>query len=347
MPATNRAHRPAVKLSLWCAPAARSCPAAGRSSPLEDEAAANAEDVVEALENASLAKDVRAIVLRIDSPRRHLPRRRCHRRRGRPGTRRRQARDCLDGRRGGLGRLSRRRARRDVIIAQPTTITASIGVFSIWPMAQELLTSLGINVERVSVGRNAGMHSTFQPPSPAQRAAVNRELDVIYAAFTAQVAEFRNLDSNRIDAAAAPGVQRRRRQARGPGGTNSAACSSPSTSPRRRAGVDEGPQGRNPPLSQRWRTACSAVLDHLFKLAGVSTAPSLGMPREVREALAKFGVTARPGNVRLRHCRRSGARSLERAAPVAPSIARPYPGRQRRVASGTRPAAQDGSARDP
>ncbi len=40
----------------------------GNGGPLEDEAGANAEDVVDALETASQAKEVRAIVLRIDSP---------------------------------------------------------------------------------------------------------------------------------------------------------------------------------------------------------------------------------------------------------------------------------------
>ena len=67
--------------------------------------------------------------------------------------------------------------RADVIVAQPTTITASIGVFSIWPVASELLASLGVNVERLAIGTNAGMYSPFQPPTPAQRAAISRELD--------------------------------------------------------------------------------------------------------------------------------------------------------------------------
>ena len=92
--------------------------------------------------------------------------------------------------------------RADVIVAQPTTITASIGVFGIWPVATELLTSLGVNVERLSVGTNAGMYSTFQAPTAAQRAAIPRELDVIYADFTRQVGEARKLEGSRLDAAA-------------------------------------------------------------------------------------------------------------------------------------------------
>jgi protease-4 len=258
---------------------------------------ANAEDVVEALENAALAKDVRAIVLRIDSPGGTYP-----------------AADAI------ADAVGRARAagkpvivsmgdvaasggylaavRGDVIVAQPTTITASIGVFSIWPMAQELLTSLGVNVERVSVGRNAGMHSTFQPPTPAQRAAVNRELDIIYAAFTTQVAESRNLDANRIDAAARGRVF---------SGTDAKSAGLVDelgglqlalNIAKAKAGIGEGRKveiRRYPDDGDRFQR----LIDRMFKLAGVTASPNMAMPREVREALAKFGVATRPGNVRL------------------------------------------------
>jgi protease-4 len=269
----------------------------GERNPLEDDAMADAEGVVEALENASQAKDVRAIVLRIDSPGGTYP-----------------AADAI------ADAVGRARAagkpvivsmgdvaasggylaavRGDVIVAQPTTITASIGVFSVWPMAQDLLTSLGINVERLSVGRNAGMHSTFQPPTPAQRAAVNRELDIIYAAFTAQVGEFRNLDANRLDAAARgrvfSGVDAKRAGLVDELGGLQLALNIAKA----KAGIDEGRKveiRRYPDDGDRFQR----ILDRVFKMAGVSTAPTMSMPREVRDALAKFGVAARPGNVRL------------------------------------------------
>ena len=269
----------------------------GDSSPLKDDAAANAEDVVEALEKASLAKEVRAIVLRIDSPGGTYP-----------------AADAI------ADAVGRARAagkpvivsmgdvaasggylaavRGDIIVAQPTTITASIGVFSIWPMAQELLTSLGINVERVSVGRNAGMHSTFQPPTPAQRAAVNRELDVIYAAFTTQVAESRNLDANRIDAAARgrvfSGIDAKQAGLVDELGGLQLALNIAKA----KAGIGEGRKveiRRFPDQGDRLQR----MIDRLFELASVSTASNMSMPREVREALARFGIAAHPGNVRL------------------------------------------------
>ncbi|MBM3646877.1 MAG: signal peptide peptidase SppA, partial [Alphaproteobacteria bacterium] len=120
-------------------------------SPLEDDVAASSEDVVEALSSAASAKEVRAIVLRIDSPGGTYP----------------EADAIADavGRARSAGKpvivsmgdvaasggyLAALRA--DVIVAQPTTITASIGVYSIWPVTSDLLASLGIRMERLSVG---------------------------------------------------------------------------------------------------------------------------------------------------------------------------------------------------
>ena len=271
----------------------------GRSGggPLDDEALANAEDVVDALDTASRAKDVRAIVLRIDSPGGTYP-----------------AADAIAdavGRARSAGKpvivsmsdvaasggyLAAVRA--DVIVAQPTSITASIGVFSVWPMAQELLTSLGVNVERVSVGHNAGMYSTFQPPTPAQRAAVARELDAIYASFTRQVAEARNLDASRIDAAARgrvfSGIDAKRAGLVDELGGLQLALNIAKA----KAGIEESKRievRRYPDELDRWQR----VIEKLFQMASIHAGSTVRLPREVRETLARFGVTLRPGNVRL------------------------------------------------
>lgn len=265
--------------------------------PFDNEALANAEDVVDALEQASRAKDVRAIVLRIDSPGGTYP-----------------AADAIAdavGRARAAGKpvivsmsdvaasggyLAAVRA--DVIVAHPTTITASIGVFSIWPMAQELLTSLGVNVERVSVGRNAGMYSTFQPPTAAQRTAINRELDIVYAAFTRQVAEARNLDASRLDAAARgrvfSGVDAKQAGLVDDLGGLQLALNIAKA----KAGIDEARRveiRRYPDESDRWQM----MLEKLLRLASVDAGPTVRLPREVRETLARFGIAVRPGNVRL------------------------------------------------
>jgi protease IV len=266
--------------------------------PLDDDSIATAEDVIDALDQAVSAKDVRAIVLRIDSPGGTYP-----------------AADAIAdavGRARSAGKpvivsmgdvaasggyLAALRG--DVIVAQPTTITASIGVFGIWPVATGLLTSLGINVDRLSVGTNAGMYSVFQAPTEAQRAAVARQLDVIYADFTRQVREARKLDDARLDAAARgrvfSGVDAKKAGLIDELGGLQLALSIAKA----KAGIDETRQVElqpYPPASDRWEK----VVDQLLRLAGLDAiGPTVRAPRELRDALARFGIVARPGNVRL------------------------------------------------
>jgi protease-4 len=269
----------------------------GDGGLLDDDVMANAEDVVDALDQAARSKEVRAIVLRIDSPGGTYP-----------------AADAIAdavGRARSAGKpviasmgdvaasggyLAAVRA--DVIVAQPTTITASIGVFTIWPVASELLSSLGVKVDRISVGTNAGMYSSFQPPTTAQRAVVARELDGVYREFTRQVGEARKIDGPKLDAAARgrvfSGVDAKRAGLVDELGGLQLALSIAKA----KAGIDETRQveiHRYPDEQDRWHR----VVDRLFKLAGVTAGPTMRAPREVREALARLGVVARPGNVRL------------------------------------------------
>ena len=265
---------------------------------LEDDVVASAEDVVDALDLAARTKEVRAIVLRIDSPGGTYP-----------------ASDAIAdavGRARSTGKpviasmgdvaasggyLAAVRA--DVIVAEPTTITASIGVFTIWPVASELLSSLGVKVDRISIGTNAGMYSAYQAPTPAQRAVIARELDSVYREFTRQVSEARKLDGGRLDAAARgrvfSGADAKRAGLIDELGGLQLALSIAKA----KAGIDETRQievHRYPDEQDRWQR----VFDRLFKLAGVDAAgPTVRAPREVREALAQFGIVARPGNVRL------------------------------------------------
>ena len=271
-------------------------PASG--GPLDDDNVALAEDVIDALDEAAQAKEVRAIILRIDSPGGTYP-----------------AADAIAdavGRARSAGKpvivsmgdvaasggyLAA--VRGDVIVAQPTTITASIGVFSIWPVASDLLASLGIKVDRLSVGTNAGMYSPFQLPTAAQKAGVNRELDNIYAEFTRQVGEARKLEPGALDAAARGRVftgadAKRAGLVDELGGLHLAINIA-----KAKAGIDDARSvqvRRFPPESERWQK----VVDRLLRLAGLDArAPAIRAPREVREALARFGVAGRPGNVRL------------------------------------------------
>ncbi|MFI6788318.1 signal peptide peptidase SppA [Nonomuraea sp. NPDC050383] len=85
----------------------------------------------------------------------------------------------------------------DVIVAQPGTLTGSIGVFGGKPVLSELLDRIGINSELVAGGANAGMFSTTRGFSPEQWERVNAWLDRIYDDFVGKVAQSRDLTRER------------------------------------------------------------------------------------------------------------------------------------------------------
>lgn len=267
-------------------------------SPFDDEALANAEDVVDALETAAATRDIKAIVFRIDSPGGTYP-----------------AADAIADAVGRVRALGKpvivsmgdvaasggylAAVKADIIVAQPGSITGSIGVFGMWPVAADLLHSLGINVERLQAGANAGLYSTFQPPTQAQRAAVARELDTIYAEFTGQVREGRKLDGARLDDAARgrvfTGIDARQMGLVDELGGLARAIDLA------KAKIGLGPDRvvelrRFPSDDNRWQK----LLDRVLRLTGADVAaPTVRLPREMREALAQLGISARPGNVRL------------------------------------------------
>ncbi|TMR16721.1 signal peptide peptidase SppA [Nonomuraea turkmeniaca] len=85
----------------------------------------------------------------------------------------------------------------DVIVAQPGTLTGSIGVYGGKPVFSELLEKMGISSEIVAEGANAGMFSTSRSFSPEQWERINAWLDRIYDDFVAKVAESRKLTRER------------------------------------------------------------------------------------------------------------------------------------------------------
>ncbi|RSN07716.1 signal peptide peptidase SppA [Nonomuraea sp. WAC 01424] len=86
----------------------------------------------------------------------------------------------------------------DVIVAQPGTLTGSIGVYGGKPVMTDLLRKIGINSELVAEGANAGMFSTARGFSPEQWDRVNAWLDRIYDDFVGKVAQSRDLTRERV-----------------------------------------------------------------------------------------------------------------------------------------------------
>jgi protease-4 len=88
----------------------------------------------------------------------------------------------------------------DVIVAEPGTITGSIGVVTGKFVVKGTLEKLGVTEDSVSEGRFAELDSPFSPFSKEQRARVEEQLHATYELFLSRVAEGRKTTTAKIDA---------------------------------------------------------------------------------------------------------------------------------------------------
>ena len=86
----------------------------------------------------------------------------------------------------------------DEIIAQPGTITGSIGVVTGKPVIEHLLDRAGITTDAVSEGAHGRMFAPIHPFSEEEWAIVNAWLDHIYADFTGKVAAGRGMSGEQV-----------------------------------------------------------------------------------------------------------------------------------------------------
>ncbi|MEO3825035.1 signal peptide peptidase SppA [Actinomadura sp. B10D3] len=86
----------------------------------------------------------------------------------------------------------------DTIVAQPGTITGSIGVVVGKAVVNDLLERVGIGLGSVADGDHARMFSATKDFSDSEWERVNASLDRIYDDFTAKVAEGRTLSRERV-----------------------------------------------------------------------------------------------------------------------------------------------------
>ncbi len=87
----------------------------------------------------------------------------------------------------------------DEIVAQPGTITGSIGVLTGKPVLGEALGRAGVTSDLISQGSHAAMFSQLRPFSPEEWALVNEWLDHIYADFTGKVGQARGMTPEQVD----------------------------------------------------------------------------------------------------------------------------------------------------
>jgi protease-4 len=81
----------------------------------------------------------------------------------------------------------------DIIVAQPGTITGSIGVITGKPVLSQALERVGVTTDSVSVGTGATMFAPTHPFSDEEWQRLNAWLDAIYRDFTEKVASGRRM----------------------------------------------------------------------------------------------------------------------------------------------------------
>lgn len=88
----------------------------------------------------------------------------------------------------------------DAIVAQPNTITGSIGVFGMMPNLQKLVNNkLGITIDQVKTNTHADYMNLFRPMDEFEYQSILRSIERIYDVFIGHVAEGRGVPKEYVD----------------------------------------------------------------------------------------------------------------------------------------------------
>jgi protease-4 len=86
----------------------------------------------------------------------------------------------------------------DKIVAEPATLTGSIGVFSGKFVVGKGLADIGVTTDRTAGGPYTGMDSSFTPFTPDQLQKLNANADAVYEGFIQRVAEGRKIPAGTV-----------------------------------------------------------------------------------------------------------------------------------------------------
>lgn len=89
-----------------------------------------------------------------------------------------------------------------VIVAEPGTLTGSIGVFTGKVAIGGVLNKVGVATDEVTSGRNADIYSPFTPFTPEQRVRLAAYMQAFYSTFVEKAAQGRHSTPERIHAVA-------------------------------------------------------------------------------------------------------------------------------------------------
>lgn len=91
----------------------------------------------------------------------------------------------------------------DTILAEPTTITGSIGVFGMWFNMEKLMEEkIGINTQVMTSNPYADMYSSVRPATAQERAFAEEQVDSTYRTFMTIVSQGRGLSMDSVMAIA-------------------------------------------------------------------------------------------------------------------------------------------------
>jgi protease IV len=89
-----------------------------------------------------------------------------------------------------------------VIVAQPSTLTGSIGIFGGKVVTGGVYEKLGARIDSTSIGKNAEINSPARPYNPQELQKLQEQLQAFYDQFVEKVAESRHSTPEKIDALA-------------------------------------------------------------------------------------------------------------------------------------------------
>jgi len=87
----------------------------------------------------------------------------------------------------------------DTIVAEPNTITGSIGVFGLLFNAKELMRNIGVNINSVNTNSYSDMGSPARKMTNYERGVIQNGVEDIYSGFVSHVAEGRGMKVAAVD----------------------------------------------------------------------------------------------------------------------------------------------------
>src|SRR5262245_50056167 len=169
-----------------------------RASPLDGETTMGSDTLVEAFNDAAKDEQIEAIVFRVDSPGGSaLASDLIWRATRAAGTSKPVIVSMSDVAASGGYYVA---AGANRILAQPGTITGSIGVVLAKPNVKNFFAKLGINTAELKRGELAAMMSLTESFNPAELRKINSTMEYVYDQFLDRVAAGRRLDKQQVNA---------------------------------------------------------------------------------------------------------------------------------------------------